>query len=503
MVKEGDEENAYILYGRYMKILSTLQKRSDYAKQKDFIRKMLGGNAEQQRIMEKMEQLSDSLRERYDQKKKLTLESKNTSSEPVNSLPKQVKTEIRHSITCHQLYEMIEKESSKFLIIDCRQENNFQESKIIFNFQCNVPEHLCSIGMTVGKVQDKLPNESKVFWEMRKSRPIIVFVDWFSISFTRNSPIWHLKNILMDWDQELDKKPEMILLEGGYDRWLTTYPSRCTDPHVKSPKPINNISSPSMDDIEYPNVDDIMMKDQSINTSLIPTIDRTTKNHAMKSYDEKNLSQSELLERKELLMNKSIQNNMELIRLENDYSNIEADEGNQENLSSQQDLLYKIYELHTKQKDVELEGETIEEELKIVKNDPVKPSEKSKVEDLENRLKMKADEQKEIKLQALSKVKAREEALEKARQLKPKFDSPIKPSPRKSELILSPRNLNHQSSIPRIDRASKPLSTSNQTFYDTQDFSPVFGKVVSFLHHDHIYYKPSLYSKFHNKKEFI
>lgn len=476
MVKEGDEEYAYILYGRYMKILSTLQKRSDYAKEKDYIKKMLGGNGEQQKIMEKMERLTDSLNKRYHQKK-MELESNRISFNEL-AIPLAIKSEIRHSITCYQLYEMIEKESSRFLIMDCRPEDDFQESRIIFNFQCCVPQNLCCIGMSVGKVQAKLPNESKVFWEMRKSRPIIVFVDWFSTSFTRNSPIWNLKNILVDWDQELDKKPEMILLEGGYDQWLTTYPSRCTDPHVTSPKHANTISSPSMDDIEYPNVDDIMMKDQ-LETSQTPAIDRSTKNNAMKAYDEKNLSQSELLERKELLMNKSIQNNIELIRLENDYSIIEADKENQELISSQQDLLYKIYELHTKQKDVELEGETIEEELKIVKNDPVKPSEKSKVEDLENRLKIKADEQNIVKLEALSKVKAREEALEKARQNKPKFESPIKPSPRKSELILSPRNLNKQNSIPRIDRASKPASISNQHYYESQDFAPVYGKVVS------------------------
>lgn len=482
MVKEGDEEYAYVLYGRYMKILSTLQKRADYLKQKEFIRKMLGGNAEQQKIMEKMERLSDSLKERYDQKKS-DLESKKPSHSngQMSAFPLIVKTEIRHSITCQQLYEMIEKESSKFLIIDCRPENDFQLSKILFNFQCNVPENLCSIGMTVGKVQDKLPNESKVFWEMRKSRPIIVFVDWFSISFTRNSPVWHLKNILMDWDQELDKKPEMILLEGGYDRWLITYPSKCSDPHVEAPKHTNNISSPSMDDIEYPSVDDIMMKDQSMDASQTPIIDRSTKNKAMKAHEEKNLSQSELLERKELLINKSIQNNKELIRLENDYSSIEADNENQETLPTQRDLLYKIYELHTKQKDVDLENETIEEELKIVKNDPVKPSEKSKVEDLENRLKIISDEKKVIQLEAFSKVRAREEALEKARQSKPKFESPIKPSPRKSELILSPRNLNQQSSIPRIDRASKPVTFSNQQYYyDNQDFAQVYGKVVCF-----------------------
>lgn len=477
--KCGDEENAYIFYGRYLKILSSLQIRADYTNQKDYIKKMLGGNVEQQKIMRKMELLSDSLKQRYDRKKMLLENVTAKSIEVPTSMPK--KTEVRHSITCYELYEMMEKESSRFLIIDCRPESDFQKSKICFNFQCNVPEYLCCIGMTVGKVQDKLPNESKVFWEMRKNRPIIVFVDWFSSNFARNAPIWHLKNILLEWDQELsEKNPEMIVLEGGYDRWVTTYPMKCTDPHIKSPKDYkNNISSPCMDDIEYPSVDDIVMKDQSMDSSSIPTIDRTTKDNAMKAYETKNFSQSDLLERKEQLMNKSIQNNKELIKLENDYSRIISNKENQESLSSQQDLLYRIYEMHTKQKDVELENESIEEDLKYAKTEPIKPSEKSKIEDLESRLKLKSDEQNKMKQEALLKVKAREEALEKARLSKPKFDSPIKPSPRKTELILSPRNLNQQNSTPRIDRASKPISINNQNFYDSQDFSPVYGKVAS------------------------
>jgi ubiquitin carboxyl-terminal hydrolase 8 len=338
---------------------------------------------------------------------------------------------------------------------------------------CNVPENLCAIGMTESKVKTNLPNESKVFWEMRKSRPIIVFVDWSSVSFSRNSPIWHLREILVEWDQDIesDKKPEMILLEGGYERWLMTYPMKCSNPHVRVPKE-NAINAPSMDGIEYPNLEDIIMKDTSKST---PMIDRSTKSNAVKNY-EANLSQSELLERKELLMNKSMQNDRELLQLENVYTNLISNKENEEDQSNSQNVLYKILELQTKQKDNDIEKETINE---VIKNAPVKPSELSKVEDIENRLKQKENEMNKTHQELEMKQRQRSEALKKARENKPNFENktPIK-APRRNELILSPRNLNSQNSIPHFDRASKPMTVSNQNHYDNQDFAPVSGRVV-------------------------
>lgn len=475
LYNSGDEENAYIFYGRYLKILTTIQKNSNYEKHKDYIKSKLGGNTEQKNVMEKMEFLNESLRKKYESKK-----LQNDKNHAKDEILPVAKSEIRSYVTCPQLYEMMEKESSKFLIIDCRPEDQFQESKIVFNFQCNVPENLCCIGMTVGKIQQKLPNESKVFWEMRKNRPIIVFVDWFSKSFVRNSPIWQLKNILMDWDQDVEKKPEIIILEGGFDQWLTTYPMKCTNPRIKPPFELNTKMTPSVDDIEYPNVDDIIMKDQSMTKStlkIIPSIDRSTKNNAIKSYENQNYSQSDLLELKEQLINKSIKNNMEIIKLENNYSNILNESDSTEN-QSKLDLLYRIYEMRTKQKDVDLENESIDEELKNIQNKSIKPSEKSKIEDLEYRLKLKAEEQSKIKQEAELKNKFREEALEKARQNKPKFEITNKLSAIKTELILSPKNLNQNVSIPLIDRSSKPSNIYNQHYYDNQDFSPAYGKVV-------------------------
>lgn len=473
--REGDDENAYVLFGRYLNILIQLQKRNDYFKQKKYICESLGGNSEQNRIMNKVENLKETLLKRYEEKNFLKDPNHTlTESQATLPVPMLEPKETRHSISCSQLFEMMEHESSRFLILDCRPKEDFQESSINFQYTCNVPENLCSLGMTENKVKESLPNESKVFWEMRKSRSIIVFVDWFSVSFSRNSPIWHLRNILIDWDQDIDndKKPEMILLEGGYERWIMMYPMKCSNPHIRVPKE-NAITAPSMDGIEYPNFEDIVMKDTSKST---PQIDRSTKSNAVKNY-EANLSTSELLERKEQLMNKSLQNDQELLRLEIDYTNLISNKENEEDQSNSQNVLYKILELQTKQKDNDIEKETIDE---VIKKAPVKPSELSKVEDLENRLKQKEYEMKKSHEELERKQRERNEALRKARDNKPNFDArtPVK-TPRRNELILSPRNLNSQNSIPHFDRASKPIAVSNQNFYDNQDFSPVKGRVVS------------------------
>ncbi|CAG9804419.1 unnamed protein product [Chironomus riparius] len=470
--KKGDAETAYICLGRYMNLLTQLQHKKDYVAQKNFIRTTMGGNQEQKRLMEKLEKLREKLKPRIINEEniaKMTIEPKVPVENPViDKIP-----EIRETITCLKLFEMMEKDSSKILIIDTRSNEDFINSKIDFKFICNVPQDLCNLGMTANKIQLELPNESKVFWEMRKDRPIIVFLDWRSVCFTRNTPVWQLRNILKEYDPELDKIPEMIILEGGYESWLFTYPMKCTDPHVEVPNDMNN-STPTVEGIEYPTLEDIVMKDESFST---PLVDRSTKGSAIKAYDKK-LSESELLEEKEILINKSIQNEKDLMKLEQDFDIMSANKENEDDPNKQQQMLFQIWELDTKQKDFASQHQTINNELEKVKKTTILSPKISKVEDLEKRLKVKEAEEKKLHDDREKKKKEREEKLSIARQNKPQFDdykSPTK-APRKSELILSPRNLN-QNSIPHFDRASKPTLQNSQLFYDNQDFAPVYQKV--------------------------
>lgn len=472
-------ENAYLLLGRYMNILTRLQKRPDYEKYKDLIREKVGGNEKQLLLMEQLEKSKNKLIEK-EKEYSVTMLKENSVlailpveiAKSTNGKVANESQEIREIIDCKTLYEMMERDSKKFLIVDCRPNEDFERSKILFQFVCNVPEEFCFLGMTSSKIEQSLPNESKVCWNMRGERPIIVFIDWFSTTFVRNSTVWNLRNILIEWDPDVDKKPEMILLEGGYESWLITYPMKCSDPHVKPPRD-NNTSTPTVDGIEYPNWEDIVMKDQSINnistSQSIPAVDRTTKNNAIKSY-EKNLSQSELLEKKEKLLNKSLQNNIEIVKLERDLNAVVTNEENAEDKAKMnQEIMYAMMELDTKEKDITLESEQIEQELKYAPKTII-----SRVEDIEMRLK--------LQLAELERKKKEAEALRIAREKKKPFDDynngPVK-APRKSELILSPKTLN-QNIVPQFDRSSKPTNQIiPQSFYNKQDFSPVYQKVVS------------------------
>ena len=189
-----------------------------------------------------------------------------------------------------------------------------------------------------------------------------------------------------------------------------------------------------------------------------------------------------MLEEKERLINKSIQNEKELLKLEQDLDTISANKENESDPAKQQQMLYAIWELDTKQKDFAFQHESINKEIEKVKKTTVLSPKISKVEDLENRLKVKEAEERKLHDDREVKKKEREEKLLIARQNKPQFDdykSPIK-APRKSELILSPRNLN-QNAIPHFDRTSKPTLQNSQHFYDNQDFAPVYQKVVGFM----------------------
>lgn len=484
--KRGNIENAYIFLGRYMNLLTQMQKHKDYEKNKDFIKAMMGGNSQQMALMAKLGKLQNEIIER--------LKKQSPAAKTVNEvLPTQQKQEIltaektveeSETITCEKLYEMIEKDSSKFIIMDCRTSDDFEESRIDFKFMCNVPQELCCIGMSAEKIGKKIPNSSMVFWQMRKNRQILVFVDWSSTKFGRNTPVWTLRNIFRDFDQDINESIVILLLEGGYDRWLIKYPMKCTDPHVKRPEIIN--SSPDIDGIEYPNLEDITMKDDksfsSANNSKTPQVDRSTKGSAIKAY-EKNLSESDLLQEKEDLINKSIKNEKELLKLEQDLETISGNKENEADPVKEQQTMYAIWELDTKQKDFAIQHESINKELEKVKKTEVSSPFKSKVEDLEYRLKKKEAEEKELHENVARKRKEREEKLKIARLHKPVLDdykSPTK-APRKSEVILSPKTLN-QNVIPHFDRASKPtLFTNSQNFYDNQDFAPVYQKVVSVM----------------------
>lgn len=81
----------------------------------------------------------------------------------------------------------------------------------------------------------------------------------------------------MQWDQDVTYKSIQIA-DGGFDKFLTTYPMYTTNSSYRPKSSITSKIYPHLDDIEYPSVDDIKMKPKDITApKYIPRIDRTSK----------------------------------------------------------------------------------------------------------------------------------------------------------------------------------------------------------------------------------
>lgn len=479
----GDEEKSFALYMRFMNLLSKVQKTPDYNKEKSLISKMIGTNSDITKHLDHTEMLKKSLKKRYEiaYPEETPAVSTKIKVDPDMAVAPSAAQEVREVIDCTTLFEMLES-GEKLLIMDCRSPESYEQSKMTYKYTMNVPESILKLGMTASKIQGLLPNDSKVFWNMRENRRYIIFVDWYSKRFNRNSPVWHLKEILMDWDQDVEKKPEMFLLEGGYDKWKTVYPMKCDNPQFSPPKTTNG-DAPAIEDIEYPNWEDIQMKDSSLNMTSQPQVDRTMKLNAMKAY-ETSKTPLQLLEEREQLMDKSLHNERELLTLESDLKQIVSNKENNEDSSvKEQSYLFKIWELQAKQQDFNVKEKFIKEQLDLSKDQVQEPKEKTKLMVVEQHLKEMEMERRRVHEERELKKKEREEALKFARDRKPTFNDHKTPpkSQRKEEIILSPKALSQVNtpSIPSFDRTAKPLQTVSRQIYTDQDFSPFYGRVVS------------------------
>lgn len=209
MYIEEDEEKAYVLYMKYIYLLTEIRKFPDFQKEKDFINKLLGSNSKQEKVIDKVEILSDSLKKRYDimaLSLQNGLDDRNsieTNQQPHHHHHNQESQQINNvldgnkSISCKDLYSLITTVGCRFLIMDTRPRVEFTTSQVFCDRCVNVPEDLLYAGNTAGKIEASLPFESKELWQSRKDQERIILMDWNSSNhLARNSPIWHLKEIL-------------------------------------------------------------------------------------------------------------------------------------------------------------------------------------------------------------------------------------------------------------------------------------------------------------------
>lgn len=329
---EGDEEKSYCMYMKFMNIVSKIQKRPDYDEHKALVVGNLGNNKILEKHFDVLTGLKSSLVKRYEEKyptlnPQPLAESTRICEEiieamsDVTAIPENCdaidceqqisdgfvnisamptdESEVRQTISCDELLEMMDAEP-KLLIIECRPQSDFDHSRITYHRSMNIPEHILEMGATATKI--KL-NESKDFWEFHANCAFIVIVDASSQRFEKNSPASLLKQIFTEWDEDLTEKRDVLLLEGGYEKWKATYPMLCFVPRRNEPLGVveaKNASSFSHDS---------------------PQIDRTMMLSDIRAY-QSNKAPQELQTRGKKAVKKSLEDDFELLNLEDELKKI-------------------------------------------------------------------------------------------------------------------------------------------------------------------------------------
>lgn len=155
------------------------------------------------------------------------------------------------------------------------------------------------------------------------------------------------------------KNPIMIV-DGGYERFVLMYPSLTTNP-----KPIelslNKTSHFVLDDIEYPSLNDISMKEDIFSSAnkenefldlrrtklARPDINRDKKPNTLKQQNG-SVKVEDIIEEREKLAEKSLRVEEERLEAEAKWHEAETDNKQDE---EKQALLYKILQLENTQRD--------------------------------------------------------------------------------------------------------------------------------------------------------
>ncbi|KAL4216469.1 Ubiquitin carboxyl-terminal hydrolase 8 [Mactra antiquata] len=325
-----DEERAYVLFMKYFNVVTTLKKSNDYKKQKAYYDDLLGSKNLLAAI-DKAEELSTSLKERYDlveaesvanklsKLDKLNQDkvdddttSKDTSDKSTLKPSDDVNTETSQEpvvtsnpgvISSTQLYNLLDDRDSQLIIMDVRSIEDFQESRINYKNIINVPSTAIKPGTTVTYIEKSLPMDSLSLWKQRGNIDHIVLIDWNS-KFEHvkiGTTLQTLKDALYKYDSTVIIKSEPLIFDGGYEHWMLQYPTKCINPVFdKVTKPVISTSQDSLMDFDYPDFEETFLKptlppevkptvipsssftsvSESINGDIsgsLPKIDRSTK----------------------------------------------------------------------------------------------------------------------------------------------------------------------------------------------------------------------------------
>lgn len=136
-------------------------------------------------------------------------------------------SELKTSLTATELYEWLQQNRS-YLLIDCRPEIDFAESKIKSDAIINVPSNVLRPGCIAQHLEAEIPIQYRKLFYQRRSFEYIIIFDWDSMRISDNSPLKFLFDALNLYDSKGRLRNAPLLLQGGYQEFLFHYPTICT-----------------------------------------------------------------------------------------------------------------------------------------------------------------------------------------------------------------------------------------------------------------------------------
>lgn len=265
--RRGNQEESYILFMKYLNIISYVQKSPEFKQKKPNVELSKTSMAY---AISSAEKLSKSLEERYNE-----LRSKEIAAQDKKIIPKIDTTEDKSShveriispsvperttdssISSMELFKILEVNPSDVLIMDVRPRNQFSDSHIKFDRCISIPEEILDAGSSAAKLGNNLPLVSKLKWSERTQVKYLVLMDWDSSrsKLKEGSPLHRLQTIILKWDPLVSYRSKPLILEGGFDDWHSCYPMYCTNAKPQLPvQPLDDLLD--IDDVNYPDIDD-------------------------------------------------------------------------------------------------------------------------------------------------------------------------------------------------------------------------------------------------------
>ncbi|CAF1245962.1 unnamed protein product [Adineta ricciae] len=276
-----DEERAYVLYMRLFACFTALKQAKDVANNQSSVQYYQKGALI---WLEKADQLSESLKSRYDEKNAVKLEEDRKNKAEIDE-----ENNLTTSIKSKLLYAYMNTRKKNILLIDMRSTANYDQSHMKTAACIHIPCDLMKgKGWTSWGVESALTNSDAASkFKQRATYDYVVLFDEGSYERDLSSDhcLQGLKQAIYSLDRDVKLKHEPLILEGGYQDWSGYYPTENTAP-LPSNKSNNGLQS---FEIAYP--DDVIQPEQVPSDAasdaqpeagifmpaVIPQVDRTRK----------------------------------------------------------------------------------------------------------------------------------------------------------------------------------------------------------------------------------